>query len=210
MLLVLPVGLIWLYQLSQVTVDTRIPPVYTRLYIYIYICVCVCLCTNINVHVHVHVFACIHNLFAGTHMVQSRVAAGFSRFSKNIPKPFLMYTHVHVHVCSVIETRQSKATTPEDKKSWIRTLNILRTRQTLYQLSQRGSSAGQAESLNVIQGQGISSLINRATHFSTVEYMNVECCVHLVPVFPGTAISTSTNTSLILNVYKHHLDSKSY
>ena len=35
----------------------------------------------------------------------------------------------------------------------IRTHNVLRTRQTLYQLSHRGSSAGQAESLNVIQGQ---------------------------------------------------------
>ena len=35
--------------------------------------------------------------------------------------------------------------------TWIR--EILRTRQTLYQLSHRGSSAEQAESLNVIQGQ---------------------------------------------------------
>ena len=34
-----------------------------------------------------------------------------------------------------------------------RTRDILCTRQTLYQLSHRGSSAGEAESLNVIQGQ---------------------------------------------------------
>ena len=40
-------------------------------------------------------------------------------------------------------------------KSYLRQdLNhVLRTRQTLYQLSHRGSSAGQAESLNVFQGQ---------------------------------------------------------
>ena len=35
----------------------------------------------------------------------------------------------------------------------IRTCDILRARPTLYQLSHRGSSAGQAKSLNVIQGQ---------------------------------------------------------
>ena len=33
--------------------------------------------------------------------------------------------------------------------------------------------AGQAESLNVIQGQGVSSLINWVTHFSTVEWAGV-------------------------------------
>ena len=75
---------------------------------------------------------------------------------------FLGYTflhcivHVHVHERSVIETRQSKAT--EDNSLFlkrkrraasggIRTCNVLCTRQTLYQLSHRGSSAGQAESL---------------------------------------------------------------
>ena len=59
--------------------------------------------------------------------------------------------------------RRSKATTcvPEDnsffseekKKSGIPTRDVLRTRLTLYQLSHRGNSVGQAESLNVIQGQ---------------------------------------------------------
>ena len=36
----------------------------------------------------------------------------------------------------------------------IRTHKVLRTRQTLYQLSHQGSSAGQAESLKSIQGKG--------------------------------------------------------
>ena len=51
------------------------------------------------------------------------------------------------------------ATTPKDKRKrrvasgGIQTCDVLRTRQTLYQLSHQGSSAGQAESLNVIQGQ---------------------------------------------------------
>ena len=63
---------------------------------------------------------------------------------------------------SVIETRQSKATTPEDNSIFLkrkrraasggtRTRDVLHTRQTLYQLSNQGSSAGQAESLNVMQ-----------------------------------------------------------
>ena len=56
--------------------------------------------------------------------------------------------HMYVHVCSVIETRQNKATTPEDNFSsiflkskrraasgGIRTRDVLRARQTLYQLS---------------------------------------------------------------------------
>ena len=79
-----------------------------------------------------------------------------------------MYTYVHVSVCyvlvherSVIETRQCKAAAPEDNSLFlkrkrraasggIRTCDILCTRQTLYQLSHRGSSAGQAKSLNVM------------------------------------------------------------
>ena len=55
----------------------------------------------------------------------------------------------------------------------IRTRDVLRTRQTLYQLSHRSSSAGQAESL---KGNGISSLINRATHFRTV-HVHVHMCM---------------------------------
>ena len=75
------------------------------------------------------------------------------------------FSKVHVHEQSVIETRQSRATTSEDNSFFsqereqsclrqrIQTCSALRTRQMLYQLSHRGSSAGQAESLNVIQGQ---------------------------------------------------------
>ena len=50
-------------------------------------------------------------------------------------------------VCSVIETERRAAS------GGIRTCNVLRTRQMLYQLSYQGSPAGQAKSLNVIQGQ---------------------------------------------------------
>ena len=73
-----------------------------------------------------------------------------------------------MHEQSVIETRQSKA---EDsyfftsKKSYLRQdLNpqlTTYTRQMLYQLSYRGSPAGQAESLNVMQMQGCLSLITQ-------------------------------------------------
>jgi len=58
---------------------------------------------------------------------------------------------VHVHVCSVIETRQSKATMPKDNSSYsqekkLAARGVLRTRQTPYQLSHRGNSAGPDES----------------------------------------------------------------
>ena len=44
-----------------------------------------------------------------------------------------------------------------------RTCDVLHTRQMLYQLSHRGSSAGQAESLILCKGKVVSSLINRVT-----------------------------------------------
>ena len=87
---------------------------------------------------------------------------------------------IHVQVCSAIETRQSKPTMRQDNSSFSKSYlrqdlnHVLRTRQTLYQLSHRGSSAGQAESLNVFKGKVVSSLMNRATHFSTV------ACTHSV------------------------------
>ena len=60
--------------------------------------------------------------------------------------------------------RQGKATTPKDNSFFpkrkrraasgrIQPCDILCTKQMLYQLSHQGSSAGQAESLNVMQGQ---------------------------------------------------------
>ena len=65
---------------------------------------------------------------------------------------------MHVHVYSVIETRQSKATTSKDNSSlfpkrkkrnslrWDLSLHILHTGQIFYQQSHQGSSAGQAKS----------------------------------------------------------------
>ena len=64
------------------------------------------------------------------------------------------------YVNSFKETRQSKQlhpkTTPffsREKMSCLRICDVLRARQTLYQLSHRGSSAGQAESLKFMQGK---------------------------------------------------------
>ena len=76
--------------------------------------------------------------------------------------PSIIHTYIHtymyIHERSVTETRQSKATTAEDNSLFIKrkrraasggiqTRDILCTRQTLYQLNHRGSSAGQAKSL---------------------------------------------------------------
>ena len=85
-----------------------------------------------------------------------------------------LYIYMYnVHEQSVIEIRQSKATTPEDNSFFLkrkrraascgtRTRDVLHTRQTLYQLSHRGSSAGQAESL--CKGKVVSSMINRVMY----------------------------------------------
>ena len=64
---------------------------------------------------------------------------------------------------------------PEDnslfsqEKKWaasggIRTHNVLHARRTLYQLSHRGSSAGQAESLKFMQGKGHLSPDEQGNH----------------------------------------------
>ena len=66
------------------------------------------------------------------------------------------FVHVCIHVCIymyvVIETRQSKATMPIDKLPQAGVDDVPCTRQMLYQVNHQGNSAGQAESLNVIQG----------------------------------------------------------
>ena len=70
---------------------------------------------------------------------------------------------IHVNISQRDQTRQGKATMSENRSFFSReklaasggtqTHDILLTMQMLYQLSHRGSSAGQAESLNVMQGQ---------------------------------------------------------
>ena len=74
----------------------------------------------------------------------------------------IVYMCHKTHERSVIETRQSKATTSEDNSLFLkrerraasggtRTCDVLHTRQTLCQLSHRGSSAGQVESFTLSQ-----------------------------------------------------------
>ena len=56
------------------------------------------------------------------------------------------------------------------------TRDVLRSRQMLYQLSHRSSSAGRAESLKFIQGKWRLSLINRVTqpqHVHVYVYVTV-------------------------------------
>ena len=79
--------------------------------------------------------------------------------------------------------RQGKAT-PEDNSKRkrraasgrIQTCNVLCTRQILYQLSHRGSSAGQAESLMFMQGKGCLSPDgqgNQSQYYYMYMYMTV-------------------------------------
>ena len=79
----------------------------------------------------------------------------------------------------------------------IRTRNVLRARQTLYQLSHQGSSAGQAESLNVIQGQ------RRLVH-AHCACTHVLCFAslatggfHLMVVVPTSMSCTYTNVHVL-------------
>ena len=80
-----------------------------------------------------------------------------------VKKTVASHTHasyiISVHVCSVIETRHrtlkdNSSSFPKRKRraasGGIRTRDVLRARQMLYQLSHRGSSAGQAESLQCV------------------------------------------------------------
>ena len=96
--------------------------------------------------------------------------------------------YMYLHERSVIETRQSKATTPEDNLCFlkrkrraasggVRTCDILRTRQMLYQLSHRGNSTGQVESLNVMQGQ-------RHVHVHTSSSVITQGFIQRVPGIP--------------------------
>ena len=84
----------------------------------------------------------------------------------NTPLPSTWYTLWLTYVCTCAciisqRDRQIQATMPKDNSSFPRraalggtwTCNVLRSRQTLYQLSHRGSSAGQAESLKFVQGK---------------------------------------------------------
>ena len=95
---------------------------------------------------------------------------------------------MQIHERSVIETRQSKATTPENNSLFLkrkriaasggtRTRDFLHTRQTLYQLSHRGSSAGQAESLDVMQRQSRLSPDKQVVHVH-VQHRGTERHVH--------------------------------
>ena len=96
------------------------------------------------------------------------------------------YMIVHVHERSVIETRQSKATTPEDNSLFLKrkrraasgrtqTRNILHTRQTLYQLNHRGSSAGQAESVRLYALRALKSMLCKGVHCTLAQ-----CCMGLL------------------------------
>ena len=89
---------------------------------------------------------------------------------------------VHVHVqctrtCTCIISYRDKANASNDTRRQLffskrkrraasggtRTHDVLHSRQMLYQLSHRGSSAGRTESLKFIQGKWHLSLINRVT-----------------------------------------------
>ena len=105
-----------------------------------------------------------------------------------------VHVHIHIHERSVIETRQSKGSyarrqlffLKRKRRAGIRTRNILRTRQTLYQLSHRGSSAGQAKSLNIMQGQmrlfpdkqGYSISVYTYMYMYIHVHVHVHVCVH--------------------------------
>ena len=90
----------------------------------------------------------------------------------------------NVHVNSVNETRPTEATIPEDNSFFsasgrIRTRNILHTRR-FFQLSHRGSSAGQAKSLKFIQGKESLSSDEEGNSISVVIQLQCTCTLHLI------------------------------
>ena len=114
--------------------------------------------------------------------------------------------HGHIHAYSVIETRQSKAkqlrlkTTKEElPQVGLEPVTFCVTRQTLYQLSHRGSSAGQAESLNVIQRQRHLFPDKQGNSFQYLYvYMYVHTHVHMLFISIPVATTVSEIVSLPL------------
>ena len=142
-------------------------------------------------------------------------------------------TQVHVHACTLTHThmndqslRLGKAkqlrlkTTPFFKRKrraasgGTRTRDVLHTRQTLYQLSHRGSSAGQAESLNVMQRQSrlspdkqvnsirISVLWSHV-HVHTVHSSQVHTCTGIQCVYTNTHIKIYCTCTCIHTSHLH-------
>ena len=125
-------------------------------------------------------------------------------------------THVMcvcAHVLVVNETRQSKATKPENnsfflKRKWrtasggIWTRNVLCTRQTLYQLSHKGSSAGQAESLKFMQNKGRLSHVHMSLNSTRTCTLIVRhnYYMYLVCSFDSTAYSRGDILPLLLKL----------
>ena len=91
----------------------------------------------------------------------------------------LAHVHVHVHVCSVIETRQSKSTMTKDNSFSFSELPQAGLKPTTFYVLGRPSTnwqlswAGWIFKKKLFKGKGISSLINRVTQFSTVEWARV-------------------------------------
>ena len=86
---------------------------------------------------------------------------------------------VHTCTCTCIISHRDKANPSNNARRQLsffpkrkrkaasggtRARDVLRSRQTLYQLSHRGSSAGQAESLSLYNANGVSPLINIYVH----------------------------------------------
>ena len=94
---------------------------------------------------------------------------------------YMQGTYIYICICTLLISYRDKA--KQDNYTWrqlffsggkrraasggTRTCDVLRARQTLYQLNHRGSSAGQAESF-LCKGKGVSPLINRVTPISVM------------------------------------------
>ena len=112
--------------------------------------------------------------------------------------------HWTLYERSVIETSQSKATTPEDNPLFLKrkrraasggtqSRDVLHTRQTLYQLSHWGSSAGQAESLNVMQRQSGLSPDKQVNSISVCITMHMYA--HVPGVLSGSEVTMGSGLS---------------
>ena len=132
-----------------------------------------------GVHVHMHIaHTYIHHMYI--HHMYIHVAC--------------QSVQVHICICTCIISYRDKANASNDTRiqlffskrkrtaasGGIRTHDILRSRQTLYQLSHQGSSAGQAKSLKFVQGKwhlspdkqgySTSALRSRPYTYSTLSY----------------------------------------
>ena len=151
-------------------------------------CVCICTCMY---NMYAYLCPVLYSMYSMCAYLCPVLYSMYSMCAYLCPVLYSMYS-----MCIISHRDKANANNNTQRQlrraasGGTRTRDVLHSRQTLYQLSHRGSSAGQAEYLKFIQGKCVSPLINRGTHVTcTCALCSREPC--LLNIFP-VLISTGT------------------